>query len=176
MLPTRFFSTFEQAQVRSVMFPVTVVNRFLNRHTPQVPLPPNIDEEYDSHSESWLVVSKSQNSLHGTQAQPTSSVACQTSSFSETTKNRPRSQIRSDLRSETISMMNRMHCLHQVSNLDPSSRSYITVDSLNHIYIASLPPQSPWSTLDLHHHSNFLELQQNPFLHHQDFITETPFH
>ena len=94
------FSTFEQAQVRSVMFPVTVVNRFLNRHTPQVPLPPNIDEEYDSHSESWLVVSKSQNSLHGTQAQPTSSVACQTSSFSETTKHRPRSQIRDDLYDE----------------------------------------------------------------------------
>ena len=82
------------------MFPVTVVNRFLNRHTPQVPLPPNIDEEYDSHSDSWLVLSKSQNSLHDTQDQPTSSIACQTSSFSETTEHRPRSQVRDHLYGE----------------------------------------------------------------------------
>ena len=82
------------------MFPVTVVNRFLKRQTPQVPLPPNIDEEYDSRSDSWLVFSKSQSSPRDTQDQPTSSIACQTSCFSETTEHRPRSQVRDHLYDE----------------------------------------------------------------------------
>ena len=82
------------------MFPVTVVNRFLKRQTPQIPLPPNIDEEYDSRSDSWLLVSKSQSSPRDPQAQTTSSIACQTSSFSETTEHRPRSQVRDDLYDE----------------------------------------------------------------------------
>ena len=75
------------------------------------------------------------------------------------------------LRSETIFMMNKMHYPHRVSNLDPSFRSYTTVDFQNHPYIASLPLESPWTLLGLHHLSSFLELQPNPFLHHQGFTT-----
>ena len=95
-----FCSTFLHSQVRTVMFPVTVVNRFLKRQTPQIPLPPNIEEEYDSRSDSWLLFSKSQSSPRDPQAQTTSSIACQTSSFSETTEHRPRSQVRDDLYDE----------------------------------------------------------------------------
>ena len=68
-------------------------------------------------------------------------------------------------------MVNKMHYLHRVSNLDPSSRSYITVDFLNHTYIALLLLKSHWTILGLHHLLNFLELQPNPFLNHQGFIT-----
>ena len=132
------------------MFPVTVVNRFLKRQTPQIPLPPNIDEEYDSRSDSWLLVSKSQSSPRDPQAQTTSSIACQTSSFSETTNHRPRSQVRGDL---------------------PNFRSYTMVDFQNHPYIASLLLEHLWTLQCPHHLSSFLELQPNPFLHHQGFTT-----
>ena len=40
------------------MFPITVVKRFLNRNVPNIPLPPNIDDDLESISGSWIVPSK----------------------------------------------------------------------------------------------------------------------
>lgn len=93
-------SPFFDSQVNLIMFPVTIVNRFLKRQTPQVPLPPDIDEEYDSRSESWVMVSNSRSTVTRTPAKPTSNMACQTSSFSETTNHRPRSRVPDNLYDE----------------------------------------------------------------------------
>ena len=75
------------------------------------------------------------------------------------------------LRSETIFMMSKTHYLHRVSDLDPNFRSYTMADFQNHPYIASLLLEHLWTLQCPHHLSSFLELQPNPFLHHQGFTT-----
>ena len=60
------------------MQPITIVKRCLNRTTPSIPLPEDIDDEPASISESWLLISQSN---EDPEVVPTSSttVACQTS-------------------------------------------------------------------------------------------------
>ncbi len=61
------------------MLPITIVKRFLNRTTPSIPLPEDIDDD-PAHSESWLLISQPN---ADPEAFPTSSatVACQTSAL-----------------------------------------------------------------------------------------------
>ena len=72
------------------MQPITIVKRFLNRTTPSIPLPEDIDDD-PAHSESWLLISQSNDDP---EAFPTSSatVACQTSALPQLYE-KPRSNL-----------------------------------------------------------------------------------
>ena len=85
------------------MFPVTVVKRFLNRGDPDVPLPPDIDDDVDSNSDSWHLptpVDSNSDAWHlptpttrSYVAPSTNSVACQTTTEKPSFQGKPRSRI-----------------------------------------------------------------------------------
>ena len=64
---------FPVSYFRTLMFPVTVVKRFLNRQVPTIPLPRDIEEDITSNAGSWLLISKSSDTPN------TAAAACQTS-------------------------------------------------------------------------------------------------
>ena len=74
------------------MQPITIVKRFLNRTTPSIPLPDDIDDDPASHSESWLLISQTTEDL---EVLPTSiaTVACQTSASPQPLYEKPRSNL-----------------------------------------------------------------------------------
>ena len=83
------------------MKPVTIVKRFLNRTTPSIPLPGDIDEESTSPSGTWLLVSQNTESPEPQLTPTTTTIAGQTMApphpFYETPrsnmgKNRPRQE------------------------------------------------------------------------------------
>lgn len=76
------------------MFPVTVVKRFLNRNVPNIPLPPDIDDNLDSASDSWILVSKPTSSSRSQTGPTTNSVACQTKTERPLPQASPRSRRR----------------------------------------------------------------------------------
>ena len=76
------------------MFPVTVVKRFLNRNVPNIPLPPDIDDNLDSASDSWILVSKPTSSSRSRTEPSFSSVACQTVTNKPLQQTSPRSRPR----------------------------------------------------------------------------------
>lgn len=76
------------------MFSVTVVKRFLNRNVPNIPLPPDIDDNLDSASDSWILVSKPTSSSRSQTGPTTNSVACQTKTERPLLKASPRSRRR----------------------------------------------------------------------------------
>ena len=76
------------------MFPITVVKRFLNRNVPNIPLPPNIDDDLESISGSWIVPSKPTSTSRSHTEPSTVSIACQTSSQKPSLQVSPRSRPR----------------------------------------------------------------------------------
>ena len=76
------------------MFPVTVVKRFLSRNVLNIPLPPNIDDDLISISDSWLIPSKPTSSPRSEARPSTTSVACQTSTERPSSQKSPRSRPR----------------------------------------------------------------------------------
>ena len=77
-----------------LMFPITVVKRFLNRNVPNIPLPPDIDDELESISGSWIVPSKPTSTSRSHTEPSTVSIACQTSSQKPSLQVSPRSRPR----------------------------------------------------------------------------------
>ena len=57
---------------------VTIVKRFLNRTTPSIPLPGDIDEESASPSGTWLLVAQNTESPEPQLTPTTTTTACQT--------------------------------------------------------------------------------------------------
>ena len=88
--------------------PITIVKRFLNRTTPPISLPEDIDDDPASHSESWLLISQT---TEGPEVLPPSiaTVACQTSAPPQPLYEKPRSNLEK----------NRL--LHQAEALPPPS-------------------------------------------------------
>ena len=85
------------------MFPITVVKRFLDSNVPNIPLPPNIDDDLESMSGSWIVPSK-----------PTSTSRSQTgpSTVSMLAKHRSRSPLFKSLQDQdhvTFLLVKLMH-------------------------------------------------------------------
>ena len=78
----------------AVMFPVTVVKRFLNRNVPYIPLPPDLDDDLDSNTGSWLVPSKPTSSSRSQTVPSNNSVACQTTIHKPSLQTSPRSRPR----------------------------------------------------------------------------------
>ena len=76
------------------MFPITVVKRFLNRNVPNIPLPPNIDDDLESMSGSWIVPSKPTSTSRSQTGPSTVSIACQTSFQKPSLQVSPRSRPR----------------------------------------------------------------------------------
>ena len=76
------------------MFPITVVKRFLNRNVPNIPLPPNIDDDLESISGSWIVPSKPTSTSRSQTEPSTVSIACQTSFQKPSLQVSPRSRPR----------------------------------------------------------------------------------
>ena len=77
-----------------LMFPITVVKRFLNRNVPNIPLPPDIDDELESLSGSWIVPSKPTSTSRSPTEPGTVSIASQTSSQTPFLQVSPRSRPR----------------------------------------------------------------------------------
>lgn len=78
----------------AVMFPVTVVKRFFNRNVPYIPFPPDLDDDLDSNTGSWLVPSKPTSSSRSQTVPSNNSVACQTTIHKPSLQTSPRSRPR----------------------------------------------------------------------------------
>ena len=89
-----FFHTchYRSSHLPGSMQPITVVKQFLNRTTPSIPIPQDIDDDPASHSESWLLISQT---TEDPEVLPTSiaTVACQTSASPQPLYERPRSSL-----------------------------------------------------------------------------------
>ena len=75
------------------MKPITIVKRFLNRTTPPIPLPNDTDEDSNSQSGSWLLLSQSAEDPEVPPTSSTTTVGCQTRASPQLSYDKPRSSL-----------------------------------------------------------------------------------
>ena len=75
------------------MKPITIAKKFLNRTTPPIPLPNDIDEDSNSQSGSWLLLSQSAEDPEVPPTSSTTTVGCQTRASPQLSYDKPRSSL-----------------------------------------------------------------------------------
>ena len=150
------------------MKPVTIVKRFLNRTTPSIPLPGDIDEESASPSGTWLLVAQNTESPEPQLTPTTTTTACQTMASPHPFYETPHSNMgKNRFREETDALQPPLF-------RDPKYQNSVMEDYNLQPSIVLHPHPTSTIRRTPHKHPHYSKQQKNHCHHHPLFARLSP--